>query len=219
MQYRIVLIKNKKKKKLLFKTQSPEDATKKFRELRKANKIDLPQKYMNYKGIIPVKYEILLIKKRTDNDKNRFIRNEMGQLVEEINESEKWVILDSAPYNLEETFWVYGYDSRFERFTIKDIIKKILMKGIRGKNQTKQIVVVKNKLVIRGDDLDLVICKCQDDCERLHNKLKEVAMNSDMDKLLFLGRASEKSCSDMYDLIQEKTGWSKTKIWRTTTRP
>ena len=93
------------------------------------------------------------------------------------------------------------------------------MKGIHNKNHTKQIVIVKNKLVIRGDDLDFVICKCPADCVRLHNKLKDVGKNSKTRKLLFLGNASEKTCGDMYDLIEEKTGWSKTKIWRTTTRP
>lgn len=219
MRYNIILVKNKKKKQTLFKSSSHEDTIKKFRELRKENKVSFPQKYINYKGIKPVKYEILLLKQRTENDKNRVVRNEMGKLVEEKNNSEKWVIVDSAPYDIEETFWVYGYDNVTDRFTIQDIIKKILMKGINRKNQTKQVIVVKNKLVIRGDDLDFIICKCPDDCLRLHNKLKDVAKKSKTDKLLFLGKSSKKTCGDMYDLIEEKTGWSKTKIWRTTTRP
>jgi len=213
MRYRIILVKNKKKKQILHKSSSHEVITNKFRELREENNVHFPQK-----GIIPVKYEILLIKERIDGDEDRVVRNDLGQLVEEKNESKKWVIVDSAPYDIEETFWVYGYDSRSERFTIKDIIKKLLMKGIHNKNHTKQIVIVKNKLVIRGDDLDFVICKCPADCVRLHNKLKDVGKNSKTRKLLF-GNASEKTCGDMYDLIEEKTGWSKTKIWRTTTRP
>jgi hypothetical protein len=190
-----------------------------FRELRKDNKIDMPQKHINYKDIIPVEYEILLIKERGETDENRIVRDKLGKLVEEKNDSPKWVIIDSAPYQLEETFWVYGYDNRFERFTVRDIIKKILMKGIRTKNGTKEIIVVKNKLIIRGDELDFIICKCPDDCLRLHNKLKEIAKDSKTNKLLFLGIASEKTAGDIYDLIKEKTGWNMTKIWRTTTRP
>ena len=169
--------------------------------------------------IIPVEYEILLIKERTENDENRIVRDKLGRLVEEKNDSSKWVIIDSAPYQLEETYWVYGYDSRFERFTVRDIIKKILMKGIRTKNGTKEIIVVKNKLIIRGEDLDFIICKCPDDCLRLHNKLKEIAKDSKTNKLLFLGIASDKTTGDIYDLIKDKTGWNMTKIWRTTTRP
>jgi hypothetical protein len=219
MRYRIILVKNKSKKKVLVKSNSFEFINNTFRDLRKNNKPDMPQKYLNYKDIIPVEYEILLIKERTETDENRIVRDKLGKLTEEKSDSSKWVIIDSAPYQQEETFWVYGYDSRFERFTVRDIIKKILMKGIRSKNGTKEIVIVKNKLIIRGDDLDFIICKCPDDCLRLHNKLKEIAKDSKTSKLLFLGIASDKTCGDMYDLIEAKTGWNKTKIWRTTTRP
>ena len=125
MRCRIVLIKNKKKCKVLFKSSSVDDTIMEFREIRKKNKINLPQKYTNHKGIIPVKYEVLLLKQRTKDDKNRIVRNNMGQLVEEKNESEKWVILDSAPFDIEESFYVYGYDSRWDRFTDQDIIKRI----------------------------------------------------------------------------------------------
>ena len=219
MQYRIVLVKNKKIKKILSKSAYFEVINTRFRDLRKNNKVDLPQKHLNYTEILPVEHEILLLKERKEGDVNRTVRDALGRLVEEKNTSSKWVIIDSAPYQLEETFYVYGYHSRFERFTVKDIIKKILMKGMRDKNATKEIIAVKNKLTIRGDDLDIVICKCPEDCLRLHNKLSEIAMKSGITKLLFLGEASEKTCGDMYDLIEEKTGWNRVKIWRTNTRP
>jgi hypothetical protein len=219
MQYRIVLVKNKLMKKIFFKGSSYENAIKSFIELRKDNKVDLPQRHMNYKGIIPIEYEILLLKTRTEFDKNRIIRDELGRFVEEENNSTKWVILESASYQVEETFYVYGYDNIHDRFTVRDIIKKILMKGIRVKNTTKEIIVVKNKLIIRGEDFDFIICKCPDDCLRLHNKLKEVSSKSRMKNLLFLGMASDKTAGDIYDIIKEKTGWNMTKIWRTTTRP
>lgn len=219
MRYRIVLVKNKKKKLVLFSSSSHELSIDKFRELRKYNTVDLPQRFINYKKIIPVNYEILLLKERTEGDENRLVRNNLGQLVKEENNSKKWVILDSSDYQIEETFWVYGYDNRYDRFTVRDIIKRILMKNINTKKSTKQIVIVKNKLIIQGDDLDFIICKCPEDCLRLHNKLKEIARNSKISKLLFLGNASEITAGSMYDLIEAKTGWSKTKIWRTTTRP
>lgn len=219
MRYRIMLVVNKKKRKVLFKTTSHDDVYKKYREIIKNNKVDIPKKYTNYNAILPIKNEILILKERGVNDKNRIIRDGLGKLVEEKNDSKKWVIIDSSPYKIEETFWVYGYDSRYERFTVRDIIKRVLMKGIRRKNQTKQIIVVTNKLLIRGDELDIVICKCPDDCLRLYNKLKEVSINSNVNNLLFMGIANKNMRGEMYDLIQEKTGWNKTKVWRTTTRP
>ena len=221
MSYKIVLVKNKKKRKSFLVTDSYDEAMHKFLELRKDNVVDLPQKYTNFKAILPIKCELLLIKTRTKKDKNRKIKNELGQLVEEINDSNEWVIIESTPYQIEETFYVYGYNSVSERFTVRDIISKIIMKDISTKYDIKKIVTINNKLIIRkdGNELDFVICKCTDDCLRLYNKIREVALNIKTKNLVFMGRASLIETTEIYDLIREKTGWNETRVWRTTTRP
>jgi len=219
MEYRIVLTKNKKSRKILYRCRSNENAINKFRELIKNNKVLFPQKFINYRKIIPVKYELLLIKERDENDKNRIVRNDAGKLVEETTNNPKWVIIDKAPYNIEETFWVFGHHQLKDRFDIKRIIKEILLKDIRKKNYTLQIVIVNNKLIFQGqDDFDIVFCKCKQDAIRLHNALMKTAITTRMDKLLFLGCASDKVMGELYIKIQEKTGWNMKHVRRPSTR-
>jgi ribosomal silencing factor RsfS len=189
-------------------------------ELRQNNIVDFPKKHTNYKTIKPVEYELVLLKTRTESDTNRTIRDEAGKLVEEKNNSSKWVIIDKAPYEIEETFYVYGYDNKKDRFTVRDIIKKILFKGLKRKNDNKRIIVLRNKLILEGEEFDFIVCKNDADCQRLYDKLHELTKTSTIkDKLVFMGIASNQQATDLYYKIQEKTGWNMTKIWRSNTRP
>jgi len=219
MEYRIILTKNKKSRKILYKCRTNETAIDRFRQIIKDNIIFFPQKFVNYKKIVPVKYELLLIKERDENDKNRIVRNEHGKLVEEKSNNQKWIIIDRVPYNIEETFWVYGHNHLKDRFNIKKIMKEILLKDIRKHKFTMQIVIVHNKLIFQNDEgMDIIFCKNKKDAIRLHNTLLNAAISTRMDKLLFLGVAGEKMISDLYEKIQEKTGWKMKRVRRPSTR-
>jgi hypothetical protein len=218
--YRIILTKNKKHKKILHKCKEGESALEEFKNLIAENVVLFPKRFVNYGKITNVQYELLLLKKRKDGDKNRMVRNELGQLVEEIPSSAKWVILDKHPYQVEETFWVWGHDSKADRFDAKRIVQEILLKGIRKKYMVKQVVIVHNKLIISSDldDFSLIICKCQDDAIRLHNALKQAVINSRIKNILFFGLAKPKQISDMYEIIMEHTGWDRMQVRRLSTR-
>lgn len=219
MEYRIILTKNKKSRKILYRCKTNKTAITKYKEFIKDNKVFFPRKFINYKKIIAVKYELLLVKERTPEDKNRIIKNEYGKLVEEKPKNDKWVIIDSVPYQIEETFWVFGHDHLKDRFDIKRIIKEILLKDIRKKNFTMQIIVVHNKLIFQsGEDIEIVFCKNKKDAMRLHDALFDAANTTRMDKLLFLGVAGDKIISDLYIKIQKKTGWKMKRVRRPSTR-
>jgi len=220
MRYKIIITRNKKKIDTLYNYASYETIMRLFMELRQNNIVDFPKKHTNYKTIKPVEYELVLLKTRTESDTNRTIRDEAGKLVEEKNNSSKWVIIDKAPYEIEETFYVYGYDNKKDRFTVRDIIKKILFKGLKRKNDNKRIIVLRNKLILEGEEFDFIVCKNDADCQRLYDKLHELTKTSTIkDKLVFMGIASNQQATDLYYKIQEKTGWNMTKIWRSNTRP
>jgi hypothetical protein len=124
-----------------------------------------------------------------------------------------------SDYKLEESFWLYGFNPLTERKTIVDIIQ-LLMVGLNDPDKTEQIVVVNDKLIIHVEDqFDMVICKCKSDAQRLHHALAKAASNNQLKKLYFMGTAGKKMCGDYYEMIHDHTGWSYTKIWRTTTRP
>ena len=219
MKYRIVKTNNKNKVKLVLEAASFDSILTEYRHMLTNNKVDLPKKYINKGEIKPLETELLLLKERVSTDTNRIIRDKMGRTIEERSDSDKWVILDSNIYYEEESFYVFGYDSKLNRFTVRDIIKKILMNGIKSKTATKQIIMVNNKLIIRGDDMDIIICKCKDDCVRLYHKLKDISLNSNINRLIFMGHVSKTMKKELYVAILIKTGWNKDKLWRTSTRP
>jgi len=225
--FKIIITKNNKKVKLLKKYVSEKTALKKINELVKENKnvlfekkiVNTFNKNINKESLITVDYEILLLKKRSDSDKNRFIRDDYGRVIEEKLKSNDWVIIEKYPWKIEESFWVFGYDRARERFTIKDIVKNLILKDIQKRNYTTQILVLYNKLIIqKDDDLEIIFCKNENDCKRLHNKLMEACTTSKIDKILFSGVIDPLLISEYYDLIQEKTGWNRTAVMRYQTR-
>lgn len=218
MLYRVILLKDGKYKKTLWRCQTRPTAFINFNRIKSENNILFPKKYINHKGIKPVKYQLAVTKITEPGDEFRIIRNKLGKLVEEAPLGD-WTILADCEYNLEETFWVYGYNSLNDRKSIRDIMG-LLMRGMDDNRLTKQIIVVKNKLLIYHEEqFDMVICKCEVDAQRLNHALAKASIESKFKSLYFMGTAKNKMLGDYYDIIHEHTGWAYSKIWRTTTRP
>ena len=190
-----------------------------FNKIKTENDVFFKKEHINYYGIIPVEYKIYIVKDYEESDEPRLIRNRLGKLTYEKPIFGIWTILYESNYDIEETFWVYGYDKRNDRKTIVDIIG-LLMSGMGDPKKTKQVVVVNNKLLIHVEDqFEMVICKCKKDAQRLHHALASAAKDNRIKNLYFMGTANKKMCGDYYEIIHEHTGWDYTKIWRTTTRP
>lgn len=219
MGYRVVLTKNGEYKKTMHKSKTRETAYINFNRIKsEGEKVFFPKKFINYKTIIPVKYEILIVKDIEDGDKNRLIRDDLGKTVIEQPMGGIWTIIDSAPYDVEETFWVWGHCPKTDRQTIHGVLKK-LMVGAYSKTNVKQIIVVHNKLVIHSEDhFEMVICKCLEDAQRLHHRLAKATMKSKIKGLVFMGTCNDANISTMYDVIHDNTGWAYTQIRRYSTR-
>lgn len=218
MEFRVVLLCNGEYKKTLHRSRTRETAFINFHKIKDDNKILFPKKFVNTKNIKPVKYQICVTKTFEDGDTFRVVRDDFGKLYTEAPLGD-WVILHSDSYDIEETFWIYGMDSKKERPTIKEIVKR-LVQGAYGKKMVKQIIVVYNKLIIYNEDqFDMIICKNIGDAQRLHHTLAKIAKKQKIKSLMFMGTASQVMISKMYDLIHEKTKWNYIKIRRTSTRP
>jgi hypothetical protein len=222
--YKIVLVSNKKRSRILYRTNNEDDAYIEFATLIQNNKVYFPKKKITSRDILNnTQYEILLVKKRRkvrDKDvKNRMVRNELNQLVEETIKSKKWIILNSNKYFVEEKFYVYGYCYVKERFTVKRIIKEIIMRNIRRKFMIKQIVLIKNKILIESDydDFDLIICKDAEDGTRLYNILRSAIYKTKIKNILFLGRPNLQTLGMYHKKIMDKTGWNHQKVRRVST--
>lgn len=219
MKYKVILTKNGEHKKNFGSYKTKTSAFRKFRELRSENRgVMFPKKYVNYNGIVPVQYTLHIVKEKEEGEEGRYIRDEMGRIVQEEPLYGKYTILDKFEYHIEETFWIYGNDPK-SRNTIHDIME-ILMRGIYDKKFIKNVIVVHNKLLIYNEEMfEMVICKCKDDAQRLNRELANAAIKNKIKNIIFSGTATKKTVSDMYEIIHKKTKWPMSKIRRTTTRP
>jgi hypothetical protein len=219
MIYRVILISNGKYKKTLHKCKTRETSFMNYHSLIDKNQsVMFPKKFINTKKIKQVKYEICVVKPTEPTDVFRTIRDDYGRTYTEKPIGD-WTILASHEYNIEESFWIFGYNSKLRRPNIGDIIKK-LVQGAYKKNMVKQVIVVHNKLIIYNEDqFDMVVCKCMEDAQRLHHTLAKIAKKQKIKSLLFMGTATPATISRMYEIIIQNTGWPITKIRRTSTRP
>ena len=218
MDYRVVLVCNGEYKKTLHRCKTRETAFLNFHRIKDDNKVLFPRKFVNTKGIKPVKCQICVTKPTEDSDTFRILRDDYGKLYTEAPLGD-WTILHSDDYEVEETFWLFGMNPKKERPTIKEIVKR-LVQGAHSKKMVKQIIVVYNKLIIYNEEqFDMVLCKNMEDAQRLHHTLAKIAKKQKIKSLMFMGTASQVMISKMYDLIHEKTKWNYIKIRRTSTRP
>jgi len=218
MEFRVVLVSNGVYKKTLHRCKTRETAFLNFHKIKEQNKVLYPRKFINTKGIIPVKYQIYITKPTEPTDTFRTLRDDYGKLYTEKALGD-WTILHSDEYEVEETFWIYGYNPKKERPNISEIVKR-LMVGAHAKNMVKQVIVVYNKLIIYNEEqFEMVLCKNLQDAQRLHHTLAKIAKKQKIKSLMFMGTASKANIGRMYDLIVEKTGWPITKVRRRSTRP
>lgn len=217
--YRTILLRNGEYLKTMHRCYTRETAFKRFHQFKFENKVLFPKKFVNDKEIKPVEYKICVVKDTEEEDTFRTLRDDVGRTYTEEPMFDIWTILDDAPYKIEETFWVFGYDPRNDRKDVRDVVK-LVGKNSYSPKKSKQIVVIYNKLLIYNEEqFDMVICKCKEDAQRLHHDLAKAARRNKMKALVFMGTAKETTIPQYYDIIEEHTGWPRTKIRRRSTKP
>ena len=216
--FRVILVANGVYKKTLHKSKTRETAFINYHSIKEKNNVLYPRRFINTNGIKPVKYQIFVTKITEEGDTFRLLRDDYGKTYTEEPIGD-WTILASDDFEVEETFWLYGFNPKADRPNISEVVKKLMI-GAYAKKMVKQIIVVYNKLIIYNEDqFDMVICKNMEDAQRLHHTLSKIAKKQKIKSLLFMGTASQAMVSRMYDIIVEETGWDIIKVRRTTTRP
>lgn len=215
MFYRIIITSNGKKKRIVDKSNNISTIKKKYFSTVDRNKVLFPKQTSAYLKTKPVKYEIILMKRWEEGDTPYVDRDEMGRTLEIEDKNKKWTILQKNEYKYEEKFTVYGFN---KRLTSVEIIKLILMKKHKSPIM-KQVNYVENKLMIhQNNDFDIILCKCPKDAEKLYTILRDFSDNNRISNILFTGSVNLGK-KETYDMIVEKTGWKRDKVYRTVTRP
>jgi hypothetical protein len=225
--YHIITTNNGEQLKDIYTAVSIDVALKKLKEFQERfNKdVKFPVKFTSShkeKTFTECDYRLMLIKKREPEDtyEGKF-RNEYGKYVDCSTGNDNWIFIDELPYNVEETFWVYGYNPKCQRKTFQFIIDELITVNSDNKYFLKQIAVFKNKLLISSTDkLDMVICKNHIDSVRLYNAISDVVSEKKLKYVTFAGDINKKTYSFniWYNKIEKLTNWTYRKINKNTTR-
>lgn len=212
--YQIVLTENRKKIKVLYTYSRESDVNYRFEKL-KSQVIFFPKtKIYREKKLMDVNYEILLLKKRTEEDVNRIIKNEIGKFVEETVDDNEWVIVDVSPYLIEETFNISGAN---RKLTAKEIVDYVVLPN-KQKKSPKQVLMINNKIVIEGLEIYLVTCKDIDETIRLYNKIRTYCFDNKIGDIVFFGSTPKENRKTWYKKIHERTGIGYNRLYRSNSR-
>ena len=222
--YHIILTNHGKQLRDLYFTHSEALVNKRFNAMLKENKkIVFPMRYNNHEHVMKeCNYELIIIKGKDEFDNNvQKIKDEYGKFINYESSDEDWIIYDRANYDIEETFWVYGYHPRIQRKDFNWIFDTFIDKDAKNKYIFKSVVVYKNKLLIDyNGKLEMVICKNKSDCVRMYNMIEKKSVEKKHKSIAFMGDIADSKYKKMWmDKIRELTHWNNKKIERSSTRP
>ena len=129
-----------------------EEAYEVFDGLRDSDKNVIFPSIINNVGEISNTIDEYILIEKSDSE-NTLLRNEYGKLVEQTINQEGWIIIDKIRYLKEERFWVYGYDSKFDRKDFLWVYENLIINNI-DIYSFKRICLYKNKLI----KIDLQSC-------------------------------------------------------------
>jgi len=222
--YRIIHTNHGKIKESICSEPTEEKIYKRFNDLLKKNKKEVifPMRFNNEKHVmIESEHELIILKCKDifDNDVNK-IRDDSGEFINYKTNEDNWIVIDRAPYEIEETFWVYGYHPKLQRKTFMWIFENFILKDSKNKYMFKSVVIYHNKLLVEcGGKLEMVLCKTKSDSIRLHNMLEAFAKSKKCKYVMFMGDiANSKYKMDWINKIKNLTHWNSKKIGRRSTR-
>ena len=187
--------------------------------IKESDNVIYPIKYLNItKVITKAKYEVVLLKKHDTKSKDTYFSNEYGKQVKAVViNNDNWDIYEKHPINKEETFWVYGYNPINNRKSYNFILNELILNNINDKYTLKEIIVYKNKLLIKYDtNLDIILCKNYNDCVRLYTEIKSKCYKI---KTILFGGIYKEGNHEIETEIIKKTGWTYKKANRRCTKP
>jgi hypothetical protein len=215
---------NGKQTRVLGHSKNESEMVNKFRMLTlNSELVSFPTRYVNSNGIKKSDFEIFLIKKKTSKKDNAIIplRDYYGSITEFKTDNDDWVILNRENYEIEESFWVYGFDKVKDRKDYKWILNNIIYKD-NNINNIKRIIVFQNKLLIESQEkMDMVLCKNKSDCIRLYNSIQTDVLKDKMGKtIFFMGDGFNSSLKkSWYEKMEKLTGWTRRKLNRNSLKP
>lgn len=216
--FSVYITKNRKRIRYIGASWWKTDAYKIFTNAIEGNrkKVLFPQSEITQKNeAIPVKYEILLVKKTKEGESNvSEFRNDIGKYVTNIiTDWDDHVIIDKADWFIEAKFGIYGYHPYKDKKTYSFILNNLLLNNANTGDEMRRIMIYKNKLIIQYlEDFDFITCYNEDQCEELYAKLQKDITKLKKKYIVFMGKIVSDLISSWIDKFEEKTGWERYKF-------
>lgn len=212
MEYRLILLKNGEYLHTIYTCSKLKTAYRVYHTKLVENDVIFPKKYVNCNGIEPVNYHLCLVKEYEDSDEPKYIIDEYGRNINLGKINDKWSLLSSEKYNVEEKFYIYTSDHEKIKEPISYVVK-ILAKHAYRKSAMKQVVLIYNKILIYDEEkTDVVVCKCREDAERLHYNLYLSSKRLKVGSLVFNGNPTKEIITMSYEKIMGHTNWPHHKV-------
>lgn len=225
-KFKVVMCLNGTQKKMLARFRSEPEAREYINGfLEEQSGVIFKREVVSARSLKPSVNEIVLLEKnKNEGKKNAMIRNEFGKVVEHKTTNDLWVIVDKFPYDIEETFHVWGYESKFDRKTFEWIYENILLGKRANRFDIKRVFLYKNKILIKNDTnkMDLIICKCVRDSVRLYIMCSDWVKRDKVGYVFFMGNYGDINFKDRKKKIEKEisklTGWSVSLVQKCTSR-
>lgn len=124
-------------------------------------------------------------------------------------------IISEYPYKLREVYKVIGSNLRLSS---KEVLDHVILKGLSETN-IKQILLLKNKLIIESDLLFLIICKNRYECVKLYNYIRMYCYDNKIKHIMFFGSVREFYLKQFwYEKLHKRLKVSYQRLYRVTSR-
>lgn len=212
--YQIILTENYQKTKTLYEYNRRSDAIYRFGVISK-EKIFHPRKLIyRDKKLVEVITHVLLVKKRDGETNSIVVRDNYGKIVEELMNDPEWVVVDIVDYSVEELFFVTDAN---RKLTLKEIIKHVILPKINNKNP-KQVLILNNKIIVEGINLNMITCKNTKEAIRAYNKIRLYCFDNKITNIVFFGQIPKIDRKIWYKKIHKLTGIKYNRLYRSSSR-
>lgn len=208
--YKIVLFKNKIKKKIINKFQTFKKANSVYLELiDKSNNVIFNKEFEN--GVIS-EYEIAILKIHSQNSETIYKKDDLGRQSKVLLDDEKYDIIKILKYNLPDKILDL---SNNKKISCEDFIKNYL-----PKDSISMVSSINNKIVVQNDDkINLFTLKTISDSNRFIDSIFNYFLTQKRSDTLFIKDVSVVQRKYLYKLLEEN-GFSKSYLQRhSTTHP
>jgi len=207
MNYLVVLFKNKKRKKIINKFITYDNAINFYKKKLEENKLVVFDKKVE--NASDCTFEIGLLQKKDTNFDNIFVRDEMGRQIKIEIDDPEYKIIQISNYKVEE----YLFDvSENKKISSSQFIKTYL-----PKNSIKLVSSLNNKIVVQNDDkVNLFSLKNESESQRFVNDYSLRFLELVRLDTIFVGESSKEQKKYLYDLLSNM-GFDKKLLYRRTT--